>query len=400
MAAPPGLHARTIHPSLVRGPLSGTGPRRMASWQEEPHTTGWRLTRRRPIRLSAGMHRALQRRSSSWSCPGPGTDCVRRTPMDETIASVWGSDIFEGATVPPKSSDSVQLRRPPHSLQSMQVDVTTRMGALTPATPTGIARLDTMLNGGLRTGALVAITGEAGVGKTSFALRLAYMAARARAAVMFTSVTLDETEVMARLAARALYRDYPDSATPYGAIWSGDAWQDEYTRAAVGTSVETAVSKVGQLFHLHRAKPLETTTELADCAAHLWARHDRVVLVVDGVEAFCASAGGDLSRRAAANGSYKNRVAQVCYEFRQIADSGCAVVVSAQQQDSGLVVPAATLAMEMRSALGLKTTLTERHRALGARAVDLVITKNQLGSTGIIPLEFVAGAAVFEERGR
>jgi RecA/RadA recombinase len=302
--------------------------------------------------------------------------------------------------VSPKSSDSTQIPRPPPSLQSMQIDVTTRMGAPTPATPTGMARLDDMLLGGLRTGAFVALTGESGVGKTSLALLMAYMAARARAAVLFASVTMDETEVMARLAARALYRDYPDSATSYGAIWSGDAWQDEYTRAAVGTSVETAVSKVGQLLHLHRARPLELTTELADCAAHLWARHDRVILVVDGVEAFCASAGGDLSRRAAANGSYRNRVAQVCYELRQVADSGCAVVVSAHQQASALVAPAATLAMEMRAAPGSGAALSERHRALGARSVDLVVTKNQLGPTGVVPLQFVAGAAVFEERRR
>jgi hypothetical protein len=282
----------------------------------------------------------------------------------------------------------------------MQVDVTTRMGALTPATPTGIARLDDMLRGGLRTGTLVAITGESGVGKTAFALLLAYMAARARAAVLFASVTMDETEVMARLAARALYRDYPDSATPYGAIWSGNAWHDEYTRNAVGTSVETAVGKVGQLLHLHRARPLEFTSDLADCAAHLWARHDRVVLVVDGVEAFCASAGGDLSRRVAANGSYRNRVAQVCCELRQVADSGCALVVSAQQHVSELVAPAATLAMEMRPVPGSRAALSERHRALGARSIDLVVTKNQLGPTGTVPLEFIAGAAVFEERVR
>jgi KaiC/GvpD/RAD55 family RecA-like ATPase len=318
---------------------------------------------------------------------------------DGTIVSVLGSDIFE-LTVSPKSSDSVQLRRAPPSLQSMQVDVTTRMGALTPATPTGIARLDSMLAGGLRSGTLVAITGESGVGKTSLALLLAYMAARAGAAVMFASVTVDETEVMARLAARALYRDYPESATPYGAIWSGHAWRDEYTRAAVSTSVETAVSKVGQLLHLYRARPLEFTSDLVDSAAHLWARHDRVVLVVDDVEAFYASAGGDLSRRAAANGSYRNRVAEVCYELRQVADSGCAVVVSAHQQASGLVAPPATLAMDMRPAIGLKASLNERHRALGARAIDLVVTKNQLGPTGVVPLEFVAGAAVFEERDR
>ena len=71
------------------------------------------------------------------------------------------------------------------------------------------------------------------------------MAARTKAAVLFTSASLDETEMMARLAARALHREHPDSRTPYGAIWSGQAWQDEATRRPVGAAVETVVKKVG-----------------------------------------------------------------------------------------------------------------------------------------------------------
>lgn len=297
-----------------------------------------------------------------------------------------------------KSSDSVKLRRPPPSLQSIQVDVTTRMGALTPATPTGFAELDRMLIGGLRTGTLVTVSGGEGVGKTALTLFIAYMAARARAAVMFTSVTLDETEVMARLAARALYRDYPESVTSFGAIWSGEAWQDDYTRTAVATSVNTAVSKVGQLLHLHRARPFESTLELADHAAHLWARYDRVVLVVDGMEAFSAGAGGDLPKRAAANSSFSNRVTEVSYELRLIAESGCAVVASVSARNADLAKPAATLAADVvRSARPLPVS-TERHLALGARGVDLVVTKNQLGPTGIVPLTLIAGASVFEEQ--
>jgi replicative DNA helicase len=30
--------------------------------------------------------------------------------------------------------------------------------------------------------------------------------------------------------------------------------------------------------------------------------------------------------------------------------------------------------------------------------MDLVIAKNQLGPTGVVPLTFIAGASVFEER--
>jgi replicative DNA helicase len=301
--------------------------------------------------------------------------------------------------VPSKSSDNVKVRRALPSLQSIQVDVTTRMGAFTPATPTGFGSLDEMLLGGLRTGTLAVLSGEEGVGKTALTLLIAYMAARARAAVMFASVTLDETEVMARLAARALYRDYPESVNSFGSIWSGEAWRDDYTRAAVATSVNTAVSKVGQLLHLHRARPFESTSELADDAIHLWARYDRVVLAIDGLEAFCAAAGGDPPKRAAANASFANRVTEVAYELRQIADNGCAVVASVHARNAALAAPAATLAAELRRSTPRAVPgPSARHQALGARPVDLVVTKNQLGPTGGLPLTFVAGASVFEER--
>src|SRR5687767_10279738 len=55
----------------------------------------------------------------------------------------------------------------PAALTSMQVDITTRMGALTAATPTGFSRLDRLLVGGLRTGTLMAVCGAPGVGRTA-----------------------------------------------------------------------------------------------------------------------------------------------------------------------------------------------------------------------------------------
>lgn len=280
----------------------------------------------------------------------------------------------------------------------MQVDVTTRMGALTAATPTGLSMLDRMLVGGLRTGTLMVVSGAPGTGRTAFCLLLAYMAARARAAVAFTSASLDETEVMARLAARALHREHPDSRTSYGAIWSGQAWQDDSTRRPVAAAVETVVKKVGNLFHLYRAKPFESTSELADIAAHLWGRHDRVVLVVDDIEAFAASGDGDPEKYAATNSGFSNRITQVAYDLRRISDQGCAVVTSVLARNADLVAPASTLAAELRPRADVPGSFTERLALLGARQTDFVVTKNRVGPTGVIPLRFVPGAAVFEER--
>lgn len=279
----------------------------------------------------------------------------------------------------------------------MQVDITTRMGALAPATTTGFGSLDRLLAGGLRSGTLLSVSGPPGCGKTALALLMAYMAARARAAVIFTSAVLDETDVMARLAARAMYREYPEADTPYGAIWSGEAWQDDFTRQAVGTSVNVAVRKVGNLLHLLRVRALDTTTEVANAAAHLWARFERVVVVVDGIEAFCAAAGGDAVRAAGINSDYSNRLAQVAYEFKQLADSGCAVVATSEQQSQPLITPVATASCRLADAAVRAEIKSPRDLALGTRHVVLDLIKNRVGPSTSIPLRFIAGSSVFEQ---
>jgi predicted ATP-dependent serine protease len=276
----------------------------------------------------------------------------------------------------------------------MQVDVTTRMGALTPATPTALPTLDRLLAGGLRTGTLMAISGPPGAGRTAFVLLLAYIAARSKAAVLFSSVSLDETEIMARLSARALHREYPESRTPYGSIWSGDAFQDDATRRPVSVAIDTVVKKVGSMLHLHRARPFESTTVLLTLAAQLWERHERVVMVVDDIEAF--SAGGD--SRADFNAGFESRITHVAFELRQAAEQGCAVVVTALERHADLVAPAATLAATIRTRPSSAAPFDDRQLALGARPVELVIKKNRVGPTGIVPLHFIPGAAVFEER--
>jgi hypothetical protein len=287
--------------------------------------------------------------------------------------------------------------RLPVALAAIQVDVTTRMGALGAPTPTGITALDAMLLGGLRSGTLLSVAGHGGSGKTAMALLLAYMAARARAAVLFASGILDETEIMARLAARALYREYPESQTGYGAIWSGEAWQDDYIRAAVGTSVNVAVRKVGTYLHLMRLRSGDSTAEIAAAAAHLWGRHERVVVVVDGLESLYASCGGDAARAAVQNADWRNRISSVAHELHQIADSGCAMVCTGGPASSEFIGPAATLTAELCDVVPPRAPISGRDAALGGREVDLVVTKNRMGSAQSIPLRFIAGCSLFEE---
>jgi predicted ATP-dependent serine protease len=277
------------------------------------------------------------------------------------------------------------------ALTAMQVDVTTRLGAHSPATATGFASLDSMLGGGLRSGTVLAISGAPGVGRTALALLMAYMAARAKAGVVLASASLDPTEVVARLAARALHREYPDARTPYGMIWSGQAWQDAATHRAVADSVETVVRKVGSQLHLYRALGLESTSSLAECASHQWSRHERAVLVVDDIEAFSATGDGSLAHIAAANGSMEGRVTHVAYDLRRIAEQGCAVIFTALARHSDLIAPAATLAGELRGVPGAPNDQN-------GRAMEFVVYKNRMGETGIVPLRFMPGAGLFEER--
>jgi KaiC/GvpD/RAD55 family RecA-like ATPase len=278
----------------------------------------------------------------------------------------------------------------------MQVDVTTRLGALAPVTPTGFATLDRLLNGGLRSGTVVALSGSPGVGRTAFALLVAYIAARSKAGVVFAGARLDPTEIMARLAARALHREYANADTTYGDIWSGKALNDDVTRRPVADAVETVIKKVGAQLHLYRASSLESTQSLFDCAAQQWARHDRVVLVVDDVEAFCATGDGSASKAATVNSSVEARVMQVAHELKQIADQGCAVLFTSLARHADLVAPAATLAAELRPPENVGSGLSER--VLGLRSLELRVTKNRLGPTGSIGLGFIPGAFGFEER--
>jgi predicted ATP-dependent serine protease len=277
----------------------------------------------------------------------------------------------------------------PRSLASVFVDVTTRLGAVAPSTTTGIAALDGALGGGLRSGTHLVLYGAPGVGKTAFALMLAYMAARARASVLFTSVGLDETEILARLTARALHREYQNVEATYGTIWSGVSLQDEAWRAPITTCLGTVTKKVGEHLHLYAAEALQDISALADQAALLWARNERVVIVVDGLE-------GYTTPLASAAQSLDSRLLAVAYELTRLAAQGCAIVTTASDAAAPAVLPAATVAAELRAAREPKAS--KKKVQLGARPVDLTILKNRLGPTPTVPLLYVAAASVFEER--
>jgi hypothetical protein len=288
----------------------------------------------------------------------------------------------------------------PVALSSVQVDVTTRLGMPRPATTTGFGALDRLLGGGLRSGTLLGVVSEPGLGRTTLSLVMAYMAARSKASAMFAAVDLDDTEIVARLAARALHRERPDAQVPYGSIWSGHALQEPELTPSLLNAVETMVRKVGSQLYLHRASSLEPTGILAECAAHLWSRNDRVVLVVDDIEGFYASADGSVSKQGAANATLSGRIAQVAFDLKAIADQGCAVIVTALACHAQLIAPATTALAELSLTAPSNALIPEALLALGARNVDLKLSKNRLGASGLVSLRLVPGAGLVEERPR
>ncbi|HEX4337761.1 MAG TPA: DnaB-like helicase C-terminal domain-containing protein [Polyangiaceae bacterium] len=279
----------------------------------------------------------------------------------------------------------------PRSLANVHVDVRTRLGAASATTTTGITALDTLLGGGLRSGTHFLVSGGPGSGKTSFALMLAYMAARARASVLFTGVGLDETEIIARLTSRALHREYQNVAATYGTIWSGVSMQDEGLRGPIGACLDTVTKKVGDYFHLHTADPLHEVSALADHAALLWARNERVVIVVDGVEGYGAG--------PAVASSFDARLFLVGCELSRLASQGCAIVSTSSTLAAPLILPSATVAAELRPTREAASKGTAKKRSqLGARPMELVVQKNRFGPTPTVPLLYVAAASVFEDK--
>jgi replicative DNA helicase len=266
----------------------------------------------------------------------------------------------------------------PVALANIQVDVTTRLGATSKPTPTGFKGLDTLLSGGLRHGTVLALTGAPGSGRTALSLMIAYMAARVSAGVVFVSRGVDETEIVARLAARALRRSYPSSEVNYSDIMHGTVLGNDAVKRAVNDALEAVVAKVGAHLYLAKLGPGSTLSELTERSSQLWARYERVVFVVDDVEGLAVTETGDLAAR----------VLGAAYGLRSLADQGAAVVFTALERHADLVSQAATTWVELRPG-----------PSPSARTIplELVVRKNRGGAAGTLKLTALYGATEFTE---
>jgi hypothetical protein len=265
----------------------------------------------------------------------------------------------------------------PQSLSSVQVDVATRLGAPSAFTPTGFRGLDALLLGGLRGGTSLGIVGEPGSGRTAVALMLAYMAARTQAGVCFAARGLDETELVARLAARALRKSYPSSELTYGDILSGNALTDT-VRRAVSAAVETVVEKIGQHFYFSRLPGGTSLGEWIERTVQLWGRHERMLLVFDDIEGLLAP-GEPLD----------SGLLRIGYDLKALAERGYSVVFTVLEVHTPLIAPTADALLRLTSP-GLTSTQQPRR-------LELQLIKNRRGATGAVSLEVLFGVSEFRE---
>ena len=266
----------------------------------------------------------------------------------------------------------------PLSLASVQVDVATRLGAPAKLTATGFRGLDALLLGGLRNGTSLGIVGASGSGRTAVALMLAYMAARTQAGVCFAARGLDETELVARLAARALRKSYPSSELTYGDIWSGNALGTDAVRRAVSAAVETVVEKIGQHFYFSTLTAGTSLDEWVERSVQLWARYERMVLVFDDIEGLLAP-GEPLD----------SGLLRIGYQLKSLAEQGCSVVFTVLDVHTPLIAPTASALCRLHS----QGSPGDR----GRRHLEIELFKNRLGATGAVSLEVLFGATEFTE---
>jgi len=248
--------------------------------------------------------------------------------------------------------------------------------------PTGFQVLDSYLNGGVRPGDLCLIGARPSVGKSSFALSLAYNAAKLGKKVLFFSIEMTSLDLYERLLAF-------DSGMPCTDIING-----------------TANKKKLQESYDRLAKMSISVAELSRATSKDVERITQTYLMEQGIDLIVVDYLQFLSDKVSKNGNDVNRVGNISRNLKSLARATMIPVVCPTQlnrkSEEGGRVREPRLA-DLRDSGNLEQDadiVILLHRKPDGDAKDktnIIVAKNRKGETGRLDLNFNLTTTQFEE---
>lgn len=289
-------------------------------------------------------------------------------------------------------------------------------------TPTGIARLDSVLDGGMRPG-LYALGALSSMGKTTLAVQIAdHMAANGRG-VLFVTIEQSARELEAKSLARMMRERSGDAAAASASEITSrarrEAWPEAKT-AALLDACDAYAATVAQRLRILEGTRQPTVADVA-AAARMMADHDgrAPVVFIDYLQLLAPGEDRDTDKQAVDRNvmalrqmardmrapvfaisslnrsSYSEGVTLDSFKESGAIEYGCDVLIGLQPAGMRERLDKASKDRQKREA----DKLTREHKSMFKRPCELVVLKNRNGATPNdgIPLTFLPLSAIYIE---
>jgi len=248
--------------------------------------------------------------------------------------------------------------------------------------PSGFSVLDSYLNGGFRPGDLVLVGARPSMGKSSFALSVAYNAAKLGKKVLFFSIEMTAIDLYDRLLSF-------ETGLPCTSIINGTAMQKRVREGYDSLSkLDIAIAE------LSRATSKTVDTMVQDYLLD----HDVDLIVVDYLQFLCD--------KTTKNGSDANRVGQISRNLKSLARATmipvlCPTQLNRKSEEGGRIREPRLADLKDSGNLEQDAdTVILLHRTLDAdvkNRTSVIVAKNRKGETGRLDLAFNLLTTQFEE---
>lgn len=226
----------------------------------------------------------------------------------------------------------------------------------TPALSTGLSPIDKQMRGGLRPGDFVAVVGSAGGGKSALIAQIALETAKAGASVIYASVEMPATEIVARWLAREAFDTLAPNADVRGDLGYASILYGEHTREdsdvlALVEGARQRLAVVADRVFIQQVSPGSTVADLRDFVRDARSRRPGpVVLCVDPMQRFYASETEGRKGRAleAVNASETERVGAVAQELKELADKHEVIILATSDTTKAAAGGATSSALSLR----------------------------------------------------